>query len=339
MNQVVAPYGPLVMTGRLDGSNGQALSLERRDGFMVGFEQRVVDAARHPEQVQVSLLRCDCRNPGKRGRVQASGEGADPGEEVRVVEAGQEALSASHGEAGDGAVVSVFEDGILGLDPRDDLGEEHGLEEVDVLCVEGRGAAGLQNGEVAVAKSHDDDHGLGLAGGNQAVEDIVGLASGEPAVCAVGVAVKQIEDGIAGFGLGIEAGRRVDVVFVLIDGSVEDNAGGVEVVSDLAVGYGLHLPGHGRIAGDGEGIDEFLKIGLDGGVPGVENVAAVDAEAIGVNLRRVRLSGEAPKTGGVLRHGHVGTLNADEDLFGVGSGNAKGDGTVGADFGRDQWRS
>ncbi len=48
---------------------------------------------------------------------------------------------------------------------------------------------------------HDDDHGLGLARGNQVVEDQVGVAHFDPDPLILASAVLQIQHRVAGLGL------------------------------------------------------------------------------------------------------------------------------------------
>ncbi len=110
--------------------------------------------------------------------------------------------------------------------------------------------------------------------------------------------MEQVEDGIEGLGFGVVAGWSVDVEVVLVGGEPEHDVRGKDVVRDFTVRDRLRLPRHGRGAGDGEGVDQLLQVGLNIGVFGVEHVAAVDTETIRVDLWRVGLwAGEGPEAG------------------------------------------
>ena len=50
MDEIVTPNGPLMVTRSFDRGHGQAFGFEGGDRRLVGFEQRVVYPAGHPEQ-------------------------------------------------------------------------------------------------------------------------------------------------------------------------------------------------------------------------------------------------------------------------------------------------
>ena len=50
MDEIVTPNGPLMVTGSFDRGHRQAPGFEGGDRRLVGFEQRVVYPAGHPEQ-------------------------------------------------------------------------------------------------------------------------------------------------------------------------------------------------------------------------------------------------------------------------------------------------
>ena len=67
-------------------------------------------------------------------------EAADPGELAGVGEADFETFQATHRKAGDGAVVAIFRDVILGLDPGQYFSEQRLGEEIGVV-VDGGGSS------------------------------------------------------------------------------------------------------------------------------------------------------------------------------------------------------
>lgn len=94
------------------------------------------------------------------------GEGADPGEGFEVSESEVEGLSAAHGEAGEGAVFAVGEDGVGFFDEGDDV-----LEKVLFEGGEGWGVfEDVADGAVVLlgaAVGHDDDHFDGFFVGDE----------------------------------------------------------------------------------------------------------------------------------------------------------------------------
>ena len=125
-------------------------------------------------------------------------------------EAEVEGLAAAHGEACEGAVVFVGERAVAGVDGGDDVVEE-------VFFEGGEGWGGFEDiafGAVVflgAAVGHDDDHGDGLAVGDEVIEEIAWVGEALPFGFVAADAVEEVEDGVA-LGGGV-AGRRVDVEF------------------------------------------------------------------------------------------------------------------------------
>jgi len=266
-----------------------------------------------------------------------------------VIEADGEGFEAAHGETGDGVIFATFGDVVLVLDGGDDFGFKGLGEEVEVggdegsIAPDGDGMAG----EVffAVAERHDDDHGNGFAGGDEGVEDEVGVAVVGPAGFNVRPAVQEIEDGIAAFAVGVVAGWRVDDVGALVAGEAFYDLGGVEVAIDVAVGDVGGLPGCGWGCGDedlgAEVVDGGQRVGvLDG--DGVERVKLGDAvfgEGVGVVLRREWGGGEDPGAVVAFGHGLRGEegVGVDDDLCGGRGHVAEGYGAVRVDLVGLEW--
>ncbi len=209
-----------------------------------------------------------------------------------------------------------------------------------VLCADDDGIlpdaeAAVDEGRVSVAEGHDDDHGLDLALRKQVVEDEVGLAYGGPADRAVGPAVEEVEDRVGRFGLGVVAGRSVDVVVALVARKADDGRGGVVMVVQDTVGNVGVFPWLGCVAGDGEQVREIDQVGRDGDVGEIEARLVVDLKVIAVDLGRKRLGGERPDAVGVLRHGHgLGdAFESKQDGSGAVVLVAEGDGVVGVNLG------
>src|ERR1017187_2056666 len=110
-------------------------------------------------------------------------------EDVEMVQTDAERLSAAHGEAGDGAV---------GGDAVELLGEGHDVlqqvvfEGLGIGWLRGRGRGAEIDVLTGAAIGHDDDHGLGLTGGDQVIQDEIGAADGDPAVFGISGAVEQV---------------------------------------------------------------------------------------------------------------------------------------------------
>lgn len=125
-------------------------------------------------------------------------------------EAEVEGLAAAHGEACEGAVVFVGERAVAGVDGGDDVVEE-------VFFEGGEGWGGFEDiafGAVVflgAAVGHDDDHGDGLAVGDEVIEEIARVGEALPFGFVAADAVEEVEDRVA-LGGGV-AGRRVDVEF------------------------------------------------------------------------------------------------------------------------------
>lgn len=187
-------------------------------------------------------------------------EGGDPGEGVELGEADVEGLPAAHAEAGDGAVVFAWGEAVGGFDEGERVFFEFTMEGGEGLVTEGGVVArDLAQG---VTVEHEDDHGRGFAGGDEAVEDPMGFAVFDPGAVVVAAAVLEDKEGVAYGGVCVVAGRGVDPEFA---GFVE-GFGEVAVLVDGAVGDVLPVPGSGRGGGDVEYAALRLALGFEGGV-------------------------------------------------------------------------
>ena len=125
IDQVAAPDHPGVGAGGFDAGVFDVFGGEPGAEFAIDVDEVVVGAAGNPEQAEL---------PGgfgvERGEFlveffgdAAGAEGADPGKLIEGVQASQQGFGAAHGEAGDGAGVTVLDGGIGGFDAREDFGE------------------------------------------------------------------------------------------------------------------------------------------------------------------------------------------------------------------------
>lgn len=194
-------------------------------------------------------------------------------------------------------------------------------------------------GHVAVGERHDNDHGFDFVLGEEIVEDDVSLIDGGPGGGGLAPAVEKIENGVGFFGFGVVAGWRVDDVVVLVGGQADDGVCGVGVAMEGAVRDGGDVPGHGGDGGDFNLGSLVVEVGCDTEVPGVEVLAAVNVNAVGVDLRGKRRGGDGPDAGGILRHGNgLGeAVDIENYVFCVGVLVAKGDGAIGVDAMRVEW--
>src|ERR1700678_887929 len=133
MDEIVAPDRPLVVTWCFDSGHRKAFGFEGGDHGLVWLEQSIVYTAGHPQQTKICLLRVGLRKLRDGFGIEAGGEGADPGEELRVRKTDEQALMATHGKPGDGAVLALFRYVIVGFNLRDHFGDECFLIEVVVL--------------------------------------------------------------------------------------------------------------------------------------------------------------------------------------------------------------
>src|SRR5271156_201845 len=95
------------MTRGFDCRHRKALGFERGDYRPVGLEERVVYPAGHPEHSEISLLRAGGWELRNAGGIEAGGESANPGEQLRVGKTDEQALMATHGKPGDRAVLPL----------------------------------------------------------------------------------------------------------------------------------------------------------------------------------------------------------------------------------------
>ena len=177
-------------------------------------------------------------------------------------------------------MLGVGDHAVLPLDHRDDVREQDHLEGVRPRCAGARLAlagllglcrllGGIRRDEVdvlALAVVHHHDEGHRLAFGDQVVQDLGSVALGGPADFVLGIAVLQIQDGIALAGIVLVFRGQVDVaaahalrglgpVVLLLDGAL----GHVLDLPEIHVGRGdldAAAPAAGAEEGDGPGIGQ-----------------------------------------------------------------------------------
>ena len=108
---------------------------------------------------------------------------ADIVEGVGIILGDGEGVAATHREAGDGTALLLGDGAVVGVDEGDDLREgvgEVGLAGTGIavgVCIAVVGRGGLLGG---IAVGHDEDHRLGLALGDEVVEDLGGTSKVKP---------------------------------------------------------------------------------------------------------------------------------------------------------------
>ena len=338
VGQVTAPDHP--------GVHARSFDVGMRDGFggepfaqvAVDVDEMVFGAAGDPEQFDLLAgVGVECGEFLVEFRTEAAGaKGANPGELVERVEAGEERFCAAHGETGDGARVAILLYKVFGFDARNDFGEQGFSEFTEVAVGDGaiaEGAGvGLEDFGIAVAERHDDEHGLGFALRDEVVEDDVGAADGGPGGSVITVAVKKVEDGIGLLACRVVAGRCVHVVVAMI----ADDGGLVEMMMNFAMRDSVCFPGERSGTGNMNFAGAVEEVGFDGVVGRVEVVDAVHNEAVAVEIGSERIRGEAPRALIIFLHRRWlgGAFDGDGDFLGIGSTKAEADAIVGVDFGR-----
>src|ERR1700761_3428048 len=110
-------------------------------------------------------------------------ESSDPGKLGGMGEADFETFKAAHGEADDGAIAAVFGDAVLGFNSGNDFGEESLGKEAGVVidsCRVVPDVMASEEGHIAVAERHDDDHLFDLPCRKEVVKNEIGVADGTP---------------------------------------------------------------------------------------------------------------------------------------------------------------
>src|SRR6267154_524477 len=204
----------------------------------------------------------------------------------------------------------------------------------DVGIVENAGM-GLENFWFAIAEWHDDEHRLGFALCDEVVEDDVGAANGGPSAGVVAIAVQEIQDGITLFGARVIAGWGVNEKVTM----VADYRGLIKMVMNFAVRNAGDFPGK-RWPGDVHFAGAIKEIWLGAVVGGVEEADAVGNEGVTVIIGSEWIGGDAPYALIIFLHGHgLGrAFDLNRNFFRVGIAEAKGDGVVGPNVGRNEWR-
>ena len=221
-------------------------------------------------------------------------------------------METTHGQAADGAALFLGDGAVVGVDELHDLRESalegtfHGLREAHgrTGVVHGVLERGSLLGDVAVGE--DDDHRLGLATGDQVVEDLGGTALGDPGVFIASDAVEDVEDRVAGLGILLITGRGVDGhtavkpcggagIPYLGDGAVGNAVDGVQVAA-------------GAFLRDKEDAADRRDVTVDEDVVRVNDGVAVDAEGVGVHFRGYL------EIGGVFPHAVLAFFEVDRGL-------------------------
>ena len=327
-DEVVAPDGPGVGAWGDGVFVGDAFFFEQGVEGVVGGEEEVVLAAADPEEFEVSVdgggVGPGFADEGLAG--DGGAEGADLGKLVAEGEGDGEGVAAAHAEAGEGAGSGGGVDVIGLLDEGDDVAGEFLTKGGGIGVGVAVGPAGA--GGEGVGVGHDDEHGLGFFGGDEAIEDPVGLAVDGPGLVVVAEAVAEVEDGEGG-AVGAVAWGGVDDEAALL---LED-FGGVVELGDGAVGDVLEVPGSRGMGGHVEDAAAGGALGFDGGVEVVDDVHAVDLEMVFVDAGGPEGGGAGPEAVGAFGEGEFGAeLAGDLDFAGLGGAAAEGDAAVGLEF-------
>ena len=140
------------------------------------------------------------------------GETADPRKLVHVTEPEVQGLAAAHRETGKGAMLAVRLRAVTGFNGGDDVIQQIALEH-------GKGRGGGEDvafGTIVLlgaAVWHDDDHGCGLAVGDEVVQQHIRMGEAFPLGFIAADAVQEVEHGIL-LVLRV-SGRCVDVQLAL----------------------------------------------------------------------------------------------------------------------------
>ncbi len=139
------------------------------------------------------------------------------------------------------------------------------------------------------AVGHHDQHGLGLSGGDQVIQNQVRATHGDPSVLGVARPVQQVQHGVAAFARFV-TGRRVD-----------PHAAGdsqrfrlVQVDVHGAVRHGLNVPYRGSVAGHFEHRFAGPVALFHHGIVGIDIADAVDREFVVVDVGLERTDGDGP---------------------------------------------
>jgi len=291
VGQVAAPDHPGVHARCFHVGVGDGFGGEPFAQVAVDVDEMVFGAAGDPEQFDLLAgVGVECGEFLVEFGTEAAGaEGANPGELVERVEAGEERFCAAHGETGDGARVAILLCEVFGFDARNDFGEQGFAEFAEVAVGHGAIAeaagVGLEDFGFAVAERHDDEHGLGFALREEVVEDDVGAADGGPAGRVITIAVKKVEDGIGLPAGRIVAGWGVHVVVAMI----ADDGGLVEMMMNFAMRDIVCFPGERGGTGNMNFAGAVEEVGFDGVIGRVEVVDAVHSEAVAVEIGSERI--------------------------------------------------
>ena len=255
-------------------------------------------------------------------------------EGVGIVLGDGEGVAAAHGEAGDGAAFFLGDGAVVGIDEGDDLRE--GINEVGFsgegvavgVSVSVVGGCGLLGG---VAVGHDQDHRLGLALGDEVVEDLRGAAEVKPGVLVTGVAMEEVEDGIFLLAALLVPRRGIDVDATSVaEGLAVIPAGGDGAVGDVV--DSVNVAPVAFLLGNDEIVHPARDV-LDDGIVEVHDGGAVHCEAVEIEFGSQGLGGVGPDSVGFLElGGTLHELSGDLDLDGLGVLVAEGYAVVGVDY-------
>src|SRR5208337_677951 len=187
----------------------------------------------------------------------------------------------------------------------------------------------------AVAERHYDNHGLGLALGNQVVEDHVCATDGGPGARVIAETVQKVERGVKFLGFRIVGGGSINVKVPIIAHDPRP----VEMVVDDAVWNVIDLPRQGGRSGHVHGTLGVKQVGFHQVVRGVDQADPIGLKRVTVEIRVQRIGSDTPNTLLVFLHGQrLCTLAGKQDLLSIGSAEAESNTMVRVYLWRNQRR-
>ena len=203
---------------------------------------------------------------------------------------------AAHREAGDGAMVTVGDGAVLGVDHRDEFLRSQLVYGVEVEH-SARAAGHTGSGDEGLSPVSHDQHRNGFLSRDQVVQDVVHLSLDGPASLIFAAAVVDIEHRIALVGLLLIFSRNVNVAGPPRLGELRP----VPLHTDLSVGHVLgQIEVHSHFgnlyrAGHPSGAVEQLA-------RRVSHTHSVDYDGVIVEARNLRVAGHLPDAVGVFGH-------------------------------------
>ena len=200
-------------------------------------------------------------------------------------------MPAAHRESGDGAPLFFLDSPIVTVDEGDNFPEgrrEWRDARTSVLVGVSVAEVGRCRLLGGVAVGHHQDHRLGLAGGDQVVQDLRGAAQVQPGILVTGVAVEEVEDGITLLA-GLIARRGVDVQPAAhLEHLAVVPAGGDGAVRDV-----LHAVQVAFLPADDEVVHPARDV-LHEGIVQVQDGLPVHGQAVEIHLGSQRRCGVGP---------------------------------------------